>query len=360
MSQALIRKQAVQLETIDDVQRLGEVLARSGFFSDASQAAQACVKVLAGRELGIGPVAAMTGIHVIKGKVTLSANLLAAAVRRSGRYNYLVRKLDNEGCAIEFFEEGKSIGTSEFTKQDAQQAGLTGNQQWKTFPRNMLFARALSNGVRWFCPDAVGTTAYTPEEMAGIEDAEGEIIEAASEPARVIPMPAQPQAEVIEAEPVEAATPVEYCDRETALAIARLWPSAGPVDRQTGKVTPMTAWLEAKAKVRTLGELTAERARRLLEELQKRALAKAEAEAASAAAAPQERKPDGLDQWKCSRATAMAVLQACEKAEAAGITEADWRAQMPAGIASRKDLSEEQARDFVELLNLATDAISKL
>jgi hypothetical protein len=33
----------------------------------------------------------------------------------------------------------------------------------------MLFARAMSNGVKWFCPDALGLTTYTPEELDGIE-----------------------------------------------------------------------------------------------------------------------------------------------------------------------------------------------
>ena len=27
---------------------------------------------------------------------------------------------------------------------------------WVKYPRNMLFARAMSNGVRWFAPEATG------------------------------------------------------------------------------------------------------------------------------------------------------------------------------------------------------------
>ena len=30
----------------------------------------------------------------------------------------------------------------------------------------MLFARAISNGVKWFCPDVFAGPVYTPEEMA--------------------------------------------------------------------------------------------------------------------------------------------------------------------------------------------------
>lgn len=90
--------------TLSETMTLGETLARSGFFADSTQAAQAVVKVLAGRELGIAPIASMTGVYVIKGKVSLSANLMAAVIKRSGRYDYRVRKLDNDGCEIEFLQ----------------------------------------------------------------------------------------------------------------------------------------------------------------------------------------------------------------------------------------------------------------
>jgi hypothetical protein len=149
-----------------DVMTLGDVLARSGYFADANQAAQAVVKVLAGRELGFGPIASMTGIHIVKGRPTIGADLLAKAVKRSGRYDYRVAELSDTGCTIKFFERDgdgwREIGTSTFTIQDARRAG-TGNLD--KFPRNMLFARAMSNGVKWYCPDAVGLTVYDPSEL---------------------------------------------------------------------------------------------------------------------------------------------------------------------------------------------------
>jgi hypothetical protein len=33
------------------------------------------------------------------------------------------------------------------------------------FPKNMFFARAISNGVKWFCPDVFSGPVYTLEEM---------------------------------------------------------------------------------------------------------------------------------------------------------------------------------------------------
>ena len=42
----------------------------------------------------------------------------------------------------------------------------------------MLFARAMSNGVRWYCPDVfAGMAVYTPDEMGADVDGEGNVIE---------------------------------------------------------------------------------------------------------------------------------------------------------------------------------------
>lgn len=164
-----------------DIFQTGELLARSGYFADAREAAQAFVKVLAGRELGVGDIAAMTGIYIVKGRVTLSANLMAALVKRSGRYNYKVIRLDDAACELEFYEDGSPAGWSAFTVEDARAAGL-GGDNWKRFTRNMLFARAMSNGVKFYCPDVSMAPVYTPDELGVPSDGEsGEVIETRAE-----------------------------------------------------------------------------------------------------------------------------------------------------------------------------------
>jgi len=165
-----------------DTMQLGDVLAKSGFFSDSRGAAQAVVKILAGREIGVGPIAAMTGVNIIKGRVTLSANIMAAAIKRDPRYDYRIKRLDDDGCELEFYEGGKAVGTSSFDKADAKQAGLSGDN-WTKYPRNMFFARAISNGAKWFCPDIFGGPVYTPDELGAAVDGEtGEIIDGETSP----------------------------------------------------------------------------------------------------------------------------------------------------------------------------------
>ena len=154
-----------------DVMTLGAVLAKSGYFQDARDAAQAVVKVLAGQELGFGPIASMTGIYIVKGSVSLSANLIAASVKR-GKYNYRITELTDTACKIDFYEGKEKVGESGFTMDDAKAAGLALGENYKKFPRNMLFARAMSNGAKWFCADVFGGPVYTPDELGAAVDGE--------------------------------------------------------------------------------------------------------------------------------------------------------------------------------------------
>ena len=141
---------------------IGKAFAESGMFLDVKSAAQAVVKITAGAEMGIPPFASMSGIHIIQGKPTIGAGLLAARVKASGKYTYQVVELTEKLCSIDFYEGGTAIGNSTFTIEEAKKAGT---KNLDKFPKNMLFARALSNGVKWFTPDLFAGPVYVPEEM---------------------------------------------------------------------------------------------------------------------------------------------------------------------------------------------------
>jgi hypothetical protein len=185
---------------------LGNVLAASGFFADSRDGAQAAVKVMAGQELGFGPIASMTGVYIVKGRVTLSANLMAAAIKRHPHYTFRVKEHTAQVCTIDFIEDGEVIGTSTFTMRDAEDAGLAGSDTYKKFPKNMLYARALSNGAKWYCPDVFGGgPMYTPDELTDkvTYDADGQITHVVEDAAPASPQIAERAAEVLDATPVE-------------------------------------------------------------------------------------------------------------------------------------------------------------
>lgn len=173
----------IQPDELATIQEAARVLALSNYFDGKGNTPQAiammATKILAGREMGFGPFASVNGIHIINGRPSVGANLMAAAVKGSNRYDYRVKEMTAERCAIEFFERDGdkrvSIGVSEFTKEDATKAGT---QNMHKFARNMLFARAMSNGVKWYCPDVFnGNAVYVPEELGANVDEDGNVIE---------------------------------------------------------------------------------------------------------------------------------------------------------------------------------------
>lgn len=147
---------------ITEIMSIGKAFVESGMFPDVKSAAQAVVKIQAGQEIGIAPFAAMTGIHIIQGRPTIGAGLIASKVKASGKYDYKVIEMTDKNCSIEFYEGKNKLGISSFSIDEARKAGT---KNLDKFPKNMLFARAISNGVKWFTPDVFSGPVYTPEEM---------------------------------------------------------------------------------------------------------------------------------------------------------------------------------------------------
>ena len=159
---------------LTEVMSIGKAFAESGMFADTKSAAQAIVKIQAGQEIGIPPFAAMTGIHIIQGKPTIGAGLIASRVKGSGKYDYKVIQNDDKQCSIDFYQGQNKIGNSTFTIEEAKKAGT---KNLDKFPKNMLFARAISNGVKWFCPDVFSGPVYVPQEMGATVNEDEEVIE---------------------------------------------------------------------------------------------------------------------------------------------------------------------------------------
>jgi hypothetical protein len=156
--------------------------AASGYFPDAKNAAQAVVKVMAGRELGIGPFASMSGIHIIEGKPEIGAHLIAAAIKASGKYDYRIVERTATACRIAFFQRSgeawEKIGEEYWDQGRAERAGLARRGNWTKFPEAMLFSRAISSGYRVFCPDVFSSPVYSEGEIAPAELPVARLVEA--------------------------------------------------------------------------------------------------------------------------------------------------------------------------------------
>ncbi len=166
----------IQKSTTTEIMSIGKAFAESGMFPDVKTAAQAIVKIQAGQEIGIPPFAAMSGIHIIQGKPTIGAGVMASCVKGSNKYDYRVVESTEQVCSIDFYQGKEKIGNSTFTISDAKKAGT---KNLDKFPKNMLFARAMSNGVKWYTPDVFSGPIYVPEEMTApiTEDAQAEVVD---------------------------------------------------------------------------------------------------------------------------------------------------------------------------------------
>jgi len=145
-----------------------------------------------GDMLGLAPMAAMTGVHVIEGKPTASAGLISALVRRAG-HKLRVRG-DGRSATVQIVRADDPDFTFEVTwtlkrnaenNPSAEEAGLLGKNIWKNYPASMLKSRAITQCARDACEEALFGLHYTPEELGAEVDEDGAVLaEVVDEPAQ--------------------------------------------------------------------------------------------------------------------------------------------------------------------------------
>lgn len=167
------------LVPIEQMQKQASIYLKSGFLPDAIKTPeQAIVIMQKGHELQIPPMQALSHIHVIKGKPTMSAELMLAQIYKNcpgAVVNFVA--LTNDCCVIEATRPGHKVATFSFDMEDAKQAQLLGNPSWKKYPRAMLRSRAVSEMARSLFPDCIAGVSYVPEELGAIVNDEGEVID---------------------------------------------------------------------------------------------------------------------------------------------------------------------------------------
>lgn len=128
-----------------------------------------------GELLGLPAMAAITGIHVIEGKPSVSAGLISALVRRAG---HRLRVQGDETQANAWITRADDPGftyRSVWTMERAKTANLLSRTNWQRYPAAMLKARAISEVARDACQEVLLGIAYTPDEL-GADDDGGEIV----------------------------------------------------------------------------------------------------------------------------------------------------------------------------------------
>ncbi len=159
------------------LQQQAKSLVLSKFLPKAIDTPEKAIAVMmTGRELGIGPMQALRCVHIIDGKPTLAAELIAALVlRRVPGAVFEVTSSTNERCTVLAGRPGRPEYEFAFSMDDAKAAGLTAKDNWKKYPRAMLRSRAITEAARAVFPDAVLGT-YDPDELGAVTNEAGEIV----------------------------------------------------------------------------------------------------------------------------------------------------------------------------------------
>ena len=211
-----------------------------------------------GAMLGLSPIAALTGIHVIEGKPSASASLMSGLVQAQGHkvrtsmtgtvaagditvICTVIRADDPDHPYVSTWDLDRALRAELIDRLDVTpegktvvvhrtRKGLAGN--WQKYTESMLKARAKSEACRDAAEDALFGLHYTPEELGAEVDEEGDPVDITATVVDVTP-PKQrsaPPAQVFNGDPdgkVKAAA-----EREAAAAKPSPPVQDAPVDTE--------------------------------------------------------------------------------------------------------------------------------
>lgn len=153
--------------------QLAKTIAGSGCFGRDANPYVVAVKILAGHEIGLGPIEAMRGLHLFDGKIELGSAAMSSKIKGSGFFDFEVASLDETGCTLKAFEKSQRTGEWQqlpdvsFTMAEAKRANLAGKKgPWQTYPADMCFARAIARFFRRYCPHLAGGAVYAEGEVS--------------------------------------------------------------------------------------------------------------------------------------------------------------------------------------------------
>lgn len=157
------------LVPVDQVERMALAVAKSGLFG-VKTPDQAMALMLIAQAEGLHPAIAARDYHVINGRPTLKADAMLARFQTAGGSVRWSEYTDQRVVGTFSHPQGGSVEVA-WTVDMATAAGLTKNPTWRSYPRQMLRARCISEGIRTVFPGVVVGT-YTPEEVEDMEPSE--------------------------------------------------------------------------------------------------------------------------------------------------------------------------------------------
>lgn len=160
----MVPQETTQGEMIpfETVEKMAAAIAKSGLFG-VKTSEQALGLMLIAQAEGRHPALAARDYHIIDGRPSLKADTMLARFQDAGGAVKWETYTETECKAVFTHPQGGSVPV-EWTIKDAEKKNLTKNPAWKNYPRAMLRARCISEGVRTVLPGVLAGM-YTPEEV---------------------------------------------------------------------------------------------------------------------------------------------------------------------------------------------------
>jgi hypothetical protein len=162
-----VQSNPAAMAPVDDVWRMAQAVARSGLFGMKSPEEAMALMLIAQAE-GQHPAVAARDYHIVEGRPSLKADaMLARFIQAGGRVKW--GAYTDEKVEATFSHPQGGEVTVDWTIKRAQQITsrgkkITDKDNWRNYPRQMLRARVISEGIRTVYP-GVAVGVYTPEEV---------------------------------------------------------------------------------------------------------------------------------------------------------------------------------------------------
>lgn len=236
---------AVAVMSYKDMREMATDVVKSGMFA-MKTTEQALTLMSICQAEGLHPMQALKRYHIINGgRPSMRADAMLADFQRlGGRVKWIVRT-DSECRAVFSHEQGGDVEVR-WTLEMAKSAGLTRNPTWQQYPRQMLTARTISEGIRTCLPGVVAGI-YTPEEEADMRASD-----------RTLPTPPAPTATTAPSSPRTsrpAPQPAAQKPAPTQVVEAEYTPAETPEHPGEGKAPPAAPAEPEQAPEATQGEL---------------------------------------------------------------------------------------------------------
>ena len=150
------------LVPLQDITQMAEVAAGSKMFGFKNPQEAMAIMLLCQAE-NLHPAVAMRDYHVIQGRPALKADAMLARFQQAGGSVNWKDYTDEKVTGVFSHPSGGSLEVS-WSLAQAKSIGIANKDNWRNYPRAMLRARCVSEGIRSVYPGCV-VGVYTPEEI---------------------------------------------------------------------------------------------------------------------------------------------------------------------------------------------------